>query len=74
MLEDRYVIVLERLAQLAFDEGDMKGAADYAYAVQQLRPDSEGLVKMLGKVGPQYRITSAPPSLDEHRRRKIDSA
>jgi hypothetical protein len=74
LLEDRYVIVLERLAQLAFDEGDMKGAADYAYAVQQLRPDSEGLVKMLGRVGPQYRITSAPPSLDEHRRRKIDSA
>jgi len=74
LLEDRYVIVLERLAQLAFDEGDMKGAADYAYAVQQLRPDSGGLVKMLGRVGPQYRITSDPASLEEHLRRKSDSA
>ena len=69
LLEDRYVIVLERLAQLAFDEGDMKGAADYAYRVQQLRPDSEGLVRMLGKVAPQYRIPSSPASLDERRRR-----
>jgi len=74
LLEDRYVIVLERLAQLAFDEGDMKGAADYAYRVAQLRPDSEGLVKMLGKVAPQYRITAAPASLDERRRNKRDSA
>ncbi len=74
LLEDRYVIVLERLAQLAFDEGDMKGAADYAYRVQQLRPDSSGLVKMLGKIAPQYRITSDPASLEEHRRRKTDSA
>jgi tetratricopeptide (TPR) repeat protein len=74
LLEDRYVIVLERLAQRAFDEGDMKGAADYAYRVQQLRPDSSGLVKMLGKIAPQYRITSDPASLEEHRRRKSDSA
>ena len=74
LLEDRYIIVLERLAQLAFDEGDMKGAADYAYRVQQLRPDSSGLVKMLGKIAPQYRITSDPASLEEHRRRKTDSA
>lgn len=70
LLEDRYIIVLERLAQLAFDEGDMKGAADYAYRVQQRRPDSVGLVKMLGKVAPQYRATS----LEDHRRRKSDSA
>ncbi len=74
LLEDRYVIVLERLAQLAFDEGDMKGAADYAYRVAQLRPDSEGLVKMLGTVAPQYRIPSAPASLEERRRNKRDSA
>jgi DNA-binding SARP family transcriptional activator len=74
LLEDRYVIVLERLAQLAFDEGDMKGAADYAYRVQQLRPDSEGLVRMLGKVAPQYRIPTAPASLEERRRNKRDSA
>jgi DNA-binding SARP family transcriptional activator len=71
LLEDRYVIVLERLAQLAFDEGDMKGAADYAYRVQQLRPDSEGLVRMLGKVAPQYRIPAAPASLEERRRSKL---
>lgn len=74
LLEDRYVIVLERLAQLAFDEGDMKGAADYAYRVAQLRPDSEGLVRMLGKVAPQYRIPPAPASLEERRRNKRDSA
>lgn len=71
LLEDRYVIVLERLAQLAFDEGDMKGAADYAYRVAQLRPDSEGLVRMLGKVAPQYRIPTAPASLEERRRSKL---
>lgn len=71
LLEDRYVIVLERLAQLAFDEGDMKGAADYAYRVQQLRPDSEGLVRMLGQVAPQYRVAPAPASLEERRRSKL---
>lgn len=73
LLEDRYVIVLERLAQLAFDEGDLKDAADYAYRVQQQRPDSEGLVRMLGKIAPQYRV-STPASLEERRRNKRDSA
>jgi hypothetical protein len=54
LLEDRFVIVLERLAQTAFDEGDMRSAADYAYRVEKIRPDATGLVKMLGRVAPQY--------------------
>jgi len=66
LLEDRYVIVLERLAQTAFDEGDMKSAADYAFQVQKIRPDATGLVKMLGRIAPQYQTAS----LDEHRRRR----
>lgn len=68
LLEDRYVIVLERLAQTAFDEGDMKSAADYAYRVQRIRPDANGLVKMLGNITPQY-WGSEPPALESQRRR-----
>lgn len=66
LLEDRYVIVLERLAQTCFDEGDMKSAADYAFRVQKIRPDASGLVKMLGGIAPQYHTAS----LDEHRRKR----
>jgi len=66
LLEDRYVIVLERLAQTTFDEGDMKSAADYAFRVQKIRPDATGLVKMLGRIAPQYQTSS----LDEHRRKR----
>jgi uncharacterized protein YukE len=46
----------------------MKSAAEYAYAVQKLRPDASGLVKMLGRIAPQYRAGTA--SLDEHRRKR----
>lgn len=66
LLEDRYVIVLERMAQTAFDEGDMKSAADYAFRVQKIRPDATGLVKMLGRIAPQYQAVS----LEEHRRKR----
>lgn len=65
-LEDRYVILLERLAQNAFDEGDMKSAAEYAFRVQKIRPDASGLVKMLGRIAPQYQAAS----LEEHRRKR----
>jgi tetratricopeptide (TPR) repeat protein len=58
LLEEQHVIVLERLAQTAFDEGDMKSAAEYAYRVQKIRPDASGLVKMLGQIGPQYRSSA----------------
>ncbi len=68
-LEDSYVIVLERLAQTAFDEGDMKSASEYAYRVQKLRPDAVGLVKMLGRIAPQYQL-GVPASLDDHRRKR----
>lgn len=70
LFEDRYVIVLERLAQASFDEGDVKAASEYAYRVQQLRPDASGLVKMLGTVAPQYRERTRPSSLEERRRRR----
>ena len=70
MLEDRHIIVLERLAQTSFDEGDMKSAADYAYRVQKLRPDATGLVQMLGRIAPQYRAGDRPASLEEHRRKR----
>lgn len=65
-LEERFVIMLERLAQIAFDQGDMRSAAEYAFRVQKTRPDAAGLVKMLGGIAPQYQ----PASLDEHRRRR----
>lgn len=68
LLEDQYVIVLERLAQTSFDEGDMKSASDYAYRVQKIRPDATGLVKMLGRIAPAYGGTAA--SLDDHRRKR----
>jgi Bacterial transcriptional activator domain len=66
LLEDRYITVLERLAQTAFDQGDMKRAADYAFHVQKVRPNAAGLVNMLGRLSPQYQTAS----LDEHRRRR----
>jgi|GEM_PF-587151 len=68
LLEEQYVIMLERLAQSAFDEGDMKSASDYAYRVQKIRPDASGLVKMLGRIAPAYGGIAA--SLDEHRRKR----
>lgn len=58
LLEDQHIIVLERLAQTAFDEGDMRRAAEYAFRVQKLRPDASGLVRMLGSIGPQYRSSA----------------
>ncbi len=66
LLEERYVVVLERLAQTAFDDGDMKRAAEYAIQVQKIRPDAAGLVKMLGRIAPPFQTSS----LDEHRRRR----
>jgi DNA-binding SARP family transcriptional activator len=71
LLEEQYVIVLERLAQTAFDEGDMKSASEYAYRVQKIRPDASGLVKMLGNIAPPYGGTTA--SLDEHRRKRTSA-
>jgi hypothetical protein len=68
MLEERHIIILERLAQSCFDAGDMKSASEYAYAVQKLRPDSTGLVKMLGRIAPQYRTGAS--SLDDQRRKR----
>lgn len=71
LLEEQYVIVLERLAQTAFDEGDMKSASEYAYRVQKIRPDATGLVKMLGTIAPPYGGSTA--SLDEHRRKRTSA-
>src|SRR5579872_3800926 len=68
LLEDQHLIVLERLAQSAFDDGDMKSASEYAYRVQKIRPDATGLVKMLGRIAPAY--GGSPASLDEHRRKR----
>jgi hypothetical protein len=71
LLEEQHVIVLERLAQTAFDEGDMKSASEYAYRVQKIRPDATGLVKMLGHIAPPYGGSTA--SLDEHRRKRTSA-
>lgn len=71
VLEEQYVIVLERLAQTAFDEGDMKSASEYAFRVQKIRPDATGLVKMLGRIAPPY--GGSPASLDEHRRKRTSA-
>jgi hypothetical protein len=71
LLEDQYVIVLERLAQTSFDEGDMKSASDYAFRVQKIRPDATGLIKMLGRIAPPYGGNAA--SLDEHRRKRTSA-
>lgn len=68
LLQERHIIVLERLAQASFDAGDMKSASEYAYEVQKHRPDATGLVKMLGRIAPQYRAGAA--SLDDHRRKR----
>jgi hypothetical protein len=70
-LEDQFVIVLERLAQSAFDEGDMKSASEYAFRVQKIRPDASGLVKMLGRIAPPYGGSAS--SLDEHRRKRTSA-
>lgn len=71
LLEEQYVIVLERLAQTSFDEGDMKSASEYAFRVQKIRPDATGLVKMLGRIAPPY--GGAPASIDEHRRKRTSA-
>jgi DNA-binding SARP family transcriptional activator len=49
-LEDRFAIVLERLAEAAYETGDIKHAAEYAYRAKLINPDQPQLVRLLSKI------------------------
>ncbi|HVA27915.1 MAG TPA: BTAD domain-containing putative transcriptional regulator [Candidatus Baltobacteraceae bacterium] len=50
-LETRLGIILERLAEYTFAKGDMKHAAEYAYRAKLIRPDQQGVLRMLADIG-----------------------
>ena len=50
VLEDRFGIVLERLAEHAFERGDMQHAAEYAYRAKLIRPDQTGALRLLATI------------------------
>lgn len=49
--ETRLGIILERLAEYTFAKGDMKHAAEYAYRAKLIRPDQQGVLRMLAGIG-----------------------
>lgn len=46
-LENRFALVLERLAEAAYEGGDIKHAAEYAYRAKLINPDQPQLVRLL---------------------------
>ncbi len=54
-LEDKLGIVLERLAQHAYSKGDLKHAAEFAYRAKLIRPEQQGVLRLLSRLdGRQY--------------------
>ncbi|MDE2481757.1 MAG: hypothetical protein KGN02_06170 [bacterium] len=49
-LEDRFGLVLERLAEHAFANGDMQHAAEYAYRARLIRPNQDGALRLLATI------------------------
>jgi DNA-binding SARP family transcriptional activator len=49
-LEERFALVLERLAEAAYDRGDIKHAAEYAYRAKVLNPDQPQLARLLTQI------------------------
>ncbi len=49
-LDDRFAIVLERLAESAYEGGDIKHAAEYAYRAKLINPDQPQLVRLLSQM------------------------
>lgn len=56
LLEERHLLLLERMAETAFENNDMKTAAEYAHRVQRLRPGHPGISRLLGQLPQQYRF------------------
>ncbi len=74
LLEDRCALVLERLAEAAFEDGDLPAAAQYALRAQKIHPEQPGIVRLLARVSPQHSAASTDPrSLEEHRRRRTSA-
>ncbi|MBV8491458.1 MAG: AAA family ATPase [Candidatus Eremiobacteraeota bacterium] len=49
-LDQRFAIVLERLAEAAYESGDIKHAAEYAYRAKLINPDQPQLVRLLSQM------------------------
>jgi DNA-binding SARP family transcriptional activator len=49
-LEERFALVLERLAEAAYGNGDIKHAAEYAYRAKVLNPDQPQLARLLTQI------------------------
>jgi DNA-binding SARP family transcriptional activator len=49
-LEERFGVVLERLAEAAYQAGDIQHAAEYAYRAKLINPDQPQLVRLLTKL------------------------
>jgi DNA-binding SARP family transcriptional activator len=49
-LEERFGLVLERLAEAAYRNGDLKHAAEYAYRAKVINPDQPQLARLLTQI------------------------
>jgi DNA-binding SARP family transcriptional activator len=49
-LEMRLAIVLERLAEAAYESGDIKHAAEYAYRARLINPDQPQTLRLLSRI------------------------
>lgn len=49
-LDNRFALVLERLAEAAYESGDIKHAAEYAYRAKLINPDQPQLVRLLSQM------------------------
>lgn len=49
-LEERFGIVLERLAEAVYEGGDITHAAEYAYRAKLIHPDQPQLVRLLSQL------------------------
>ncbi|MBV8147913.1 MAG: hypothetical protein JO092_02340 [Candidatus Eremiobacteraeota bacterium] len=49
-LEERFGVVLERLAEAAYGNGDIKHAAEYAYRAKVINPDQPQLARLLTQI------------------------
>lgn len=73
-LEDRHLLALERLAQTAFEQNDMRTAAHYGTRVQRLRPGHPGISRLLGQLPAAYRDALSNVALFDDFRRSRSSA
>jgi DNA-binding SARP family transcriptional activator len=50
LLRDRYVMLLERLGEIAFERNDLTSAQEYAQRARSLEPEQPGILQLVARV------------------------